>query len=95
MSVSGELLCSFELLKPLDSAALKQQMKKSRNRRSSMMHQSPVCYRNPREWVILSRANFILTACDYGCSELLMTPQAPLLAIIFLRTYGRIYTGAD
>jgi len=42
MSVSGELLCSFELLKPLDSTALKQQMKKSRNRRSSVMHQSPV-----------------------------------------------------
>lgn len=42
MSVSGELLCSFELLKPLDSTALKQQMKKSRNRRSTMMHQSPV-----------------------------------------------------
>lgn len=41
MSVSGELLCSFELLKPLDSTALKQQMKKSRNRRSSVMHQSP------------------------------------------------------
>ncbi|KAL7266842.1 serine/threonine protein phosphatase Pzh1 [Rhizina undulata] len=41
MSVSGELLCSFELLKPLDSTALKQQMKKSRNKRSSMIHQSP------------------------------------------------------
>ncbi|KAI5803855.1 serine/threonine-protein phosphatase PP-Z [Geopyxis carbonaria] len=41
MSVSGELLCSFELLKPLDSTALKQQMKKSRSRRTSMMHQSP------------------------------------------------------
>lgn len=43
MSVSGELLCSFELLKPLDSTALKQQMKKSKSRRSSMMPQSPVC----------------------------------------------------
>jgi serine/threonine-protein phosphatase PP1 catalytic subunit len=42
MSVSGELLCSFELLKPLDSAALKQQMKKGRSQRNSMMHQSPV-----------------------------------------------------
>ena len=42
MSVSAELLCSFELLKPLDSAALKQQMKRSRSRRSSMTHQSPV-----------------------------------------------------
>lgn len=42
MSVSGELLCSFELLKPLDSTELKQQMKKGKNRRSSMLHQSPV-----------------------------------------------------
>lgn len=41
MSVSGELLCSFELLKPLDSTALKQQMKKSKGRRSSMLPQSP------------------------------------------------------
>ncbi|KAF8428207.1 serine/threonine-protein phosphatase PP-Z [Tirmania nivea] len=41
MSVSGELLCSFELLKPLDSTALKQQMKKSKGRRSSMFPQSP------------------------------------------------------
>lgn len=46
MSVSGELLCSFELLKPLDSTALKQQMKKSRSRRTSMMHQSPVSSSN-------------------------------------------------
>ncbi|PUU77851.1 Metallo-dependent phosphatase-like protein [Tuber borchii] len=42
MSVSGELLCSFELLKPLDSAALKQQMKKGRGKRASLMYQSPV-----------------------------------------------------
>ncbi|KAF8432875.1 Metallo-dependent phosphatase-like protein [Terfezia claveryi] len=41
MSVSGELLCSFELLKPLDSTALKQQMKKGKGRRSSMLPQSP------------------------------------------------------
>jgi serine/threonine-protein phosphatase PP1 catalytic subunit len=41
MSVSGELLCSFELLKPLDSAALKQQMKKGRGKRASLMYQSP------------------------------------------------------
>ena len=48
MSVSGELLCSFELLKPLDSTQLKQQMKKSKHRRSSLMPQSPVCacYKN-------------------------------------------------
>ncbi|KAL5395047.1 serine/threonine protein phosphatase Pzh1 [Paraphaeosphaeria minitans] len=41
MSVSAELLCSFELLKPLDSSALKQHIKKSRNKRQSMLN-SPV-----------------------------------------------------
>ena len=33
MSVSQDLLCAFELLKPLDSAALKKEMHKSRKRR--------------------------------------------------------------
>ncbi|KAI9038530.1 putative serine/threonine protein phosphatase [Aspergillus affinis] len=37
MSVSGELLCSFELLKPLDSTALKNHIKKGRNKRNSML----------------------------------------------------------
>lgn len=41
MSVSGELLCSFELLKPLDSAALKSHIKKGRNMRNSILS-SPV-----------------------------------------------------
>jgi serine/threonine-protein phosphatase PP1 catalytic subunit len=41
MSVSGELLCSFELLKPLDSSALKSHIKKGRNRRQNMLN-SPV-----------------------------------------------------
>lgn len=41
MSVSGELLCSFELLKPLDSTALKNHIKKGRNKRNSMLN-SPV-----------------------------------------------------
>ncbi|QSZ32222.1 hypothetical protein DSL72_001795 [Monilinia vaccinii-corymbosi] len=41
MSVSIELLCSFELLKPLDSSALKSQMKKSRNKRNSMVNSPP------------------------------------------------------
>ncbi|MCJ1365015.1 serine/threonine protein phosphatase Pzh1 [Acarospora aff. strigata] len=41
MSVSGELLCSFELLKPLDSSALKSHIKKRRNKRNSMLN-SPV-----------------------------------------------------
>ncbi|KAI4951049.1 hypothetical protein J4E86_007558 [Alternaria arbusti] len=42
MSVSGELLCSFELLKPLDSSALKSHIKKSRNKRQSMLNSPDV-----------------------------------------------------
>lgn len=41
MSVSSELLCSFELLKPLDSSALKSHIKKGRNKRQNMLN-SPV-----------------------------------------------------
>jgi serine/threonine-protein phosphatase PP1 catalytic subunit len=41
MSVSGELLCSFELLKPLDSTALKNHIKKGRKERNSILS-SPV-----------------------------------------------------
>lgn len=41
MSVSQNLLCSFELLKPLDSTALKSHIKKGRNQRNSMIN-SPV-----------------------------------------------------
>ncbi|CAL5870110.1 uncharacterized protein PFLUO_LOCUS4345 [Penicillium psychrofluorescens] len=41
MSVSGELLCSFELLKPLDSTALKNHIKKGRNKRNSMLNSPP------------------------------------------------------
>ncbi|EPQ28167.1 uncharacterized protein PFL1_04494 [Pseudozyma flocculosa PF-1] len=40
MSVSEDLLCAFELLKPLDGAALKKEMAKNK-RRSMMQHQSP------------------------------------------------------
>lgn len=42
MSVSSNLLCSFELLKPLDSSALKSHIKKGRNARQNMLN-SPVC----------------------------------------------------
>lgn len=42
MSVSMELLCSFELLKPLDSNALKNHIKKGRTKRNQMLN-SPVC----------------------------------------------------
>ncbi|KAJ5439230.1 Serine/threonine-protein phosphatase PP-Z [Penicillium daleae] len=41
MSVSGELLCSFELLKPLDSTALKNHIKKGRSKRNSMLSSPP------------------------------------------------------
>jgi serine/threonine-protein phosphatase PP1 catalytic subunit len=41
MSVSSELLCSFELLKPLDSSALKSHIKKSRNKRQHMLNSPP------------------------------------------------------
>ncbi|KAL1305237.1 hypothetical protein AAFC00_002153 [Neodothiora populina] len=41
MSVSGELLCSFELLKPLDSTALKRHIKKGRNERQNMLNSPP------------------------------------------------------
>lgn len=35
MSVSEDLLCAFELLKPLDGAALKKEMQKKRRQRSA------------------------------------------------------------
>jgi serine/threonine-protein phosphatase PP1 catalytic subunit len=46
MSVSSELLCSFELLKPLDSSALKSHIKKGRNKRQQMLN-SPVSLFGP------------------------------------------------
>jgi serine/threonine-protein phosphatase PP1 catalytic subunit len=47
MSVSAELLCSFELLKPLDSTALKSHIKRGRNMRNNLLN-SPVSLRLPR-----------------------------------------------
>jgi hypothetical protein len=41
MSVSEDLLCSFELLKPLDGAALKKEMTKSK--RKSYVYKFIVC----------------------------------------------------
>ncbi|CAK7565190.1 MAG: serine/threonine protein phosphatase Pzh1 [Sporothrix epigloea] len=46
MSVSSELLCSFELLKPLDSNGLKNHIKKQRNSRKNFIN-SPVYFTNP------------------------------------------------
>lgn len=47
MSVSSELLCSFELLKPLDSSALKSHIKKSRNKRAQLLNSPPANF-NPQ-----------------------------------------------
>ncbi|KAK7202715.1 Metallo-dependent phosphatase-like protein [Myxozyma melibiosi] len=50
MSVSEELLCSFELLKPLDSAALKQEMRRGRYERKNGMHSSPPASQVPQSF---------------------------------------------
>src|SRR4051812_46271651 len=60
MSVSSELLCSFELLKPLDSDALKSHIKKGRNKRNQLLN-SPVSFRGP----FLSAMSLTnVTACE-------------------------------
>ncbi|CAD6966988.1 unnamed protein product [Tilletia controversa] len=41
MSVSEDLLCAFELLKPLDGAALKKEMAKNKRKSTLLQHQSP------------------------------------------------------
>lgn len=56
MSVSAELLCSFELLKPLDSSALKSHIKKGRNKRQNMLN-SPVCDKYPQSDVLSTDLN--------------------------------------
>lgn len=67
MSVSDELLCSFELLKPLDSSALKSHIKKGRNKRNSILN-SPVSI---ARW-ILRRVTNGTSACRGVGSELLV-----------------------
>lgn len=47
MSVNAELLCSFELLKPLDSSALKSHIKKGRNKRQNMLNSPVRCLCSP------------------------------------------------
>lgn len=56
MSVSSELLCSFELLKPLDSSALKSHIKKGRNKRQQMLN-SPVSRPYPASQHPVRQAN--------------------------------------
>jgi hypothetical protein len=74
MSVSGELLCSFELLKPLDTSALKQHIKKSRNKRQSMLN-SPV--RKLTAWLTNDTTSqghiYLNITLTYGFSQLLST----------------------
>ena len=45
MSVSEDLLCSFELLKPLDGAALKKEMTKSKRKRYVVAYLSVLDWR--------------------------------------------------
>ena len=76
MSVSDELLCSFELLKPLDSSALKSHIKKGRNRRQNMVN-SPVC-----DLLTKARVQKCLRNIKAGysfCPELLTRLPRPLL----------------
>ena len=74
MSVSAELLCSFELLKPLDSSALKSHIKKGRNKRQSMLN-SPVSADG--SFPDSQYANRSATACEPVPSELLEVFSQP------------------
>ena len=69
MSVSGELLCSFELLKPLDSSALKSHIKKGRNKRQTMLN-SPVSASS--NLISFQRDANEITACESVSPELLV-----------------------
>jgi serine/threonine-protein phosphatase PP1 catalytic subunit len=77
MSVSGELLCSFELLKPLDSSALKSHIKKSRNKRQSMLNSPVRATHNGFLGVCPSRAiyNIFCTLTDFAFSLLITLPR--------------------
>lgn len=84
MSVSGELLCSFELLKPLDSSALKSHIKKGRNKRNSMLN-SPVS-----EILIVNMCNSILTKSFVACHGICPKLLKPLfIALFYERSTGR------
>ncbi len=78
MSVSSELLCSFELLKPLDSSALKSHIKKGRNKRNSTFN-SPVSsnYAQSIPHAMLT----VLLACKLQSSECIMSEQRRIVSI--------------
>ncbi len=72
MSVSSNLLCSFELLKPLDSSALKTHIKKGRNARQNMLN-SPV---SDDQLFLLHLSANDWKACKSLGSELLEVAQS-------------------
>lgn len=69
MSVSDGLLCSFELLKPLDSNALKSHIKKGRNKRNSMLN-SPVSL--TLFSLRIENLTDHISACNCICTKFLM-----------------------
>jgi hypothetical protein len=76
MSVSSNLLCSFELLKPLDSSALKSHIKKGRNARQNMLN-SPV--RNkPNAHACENPLTLMSPACHCLGTELLISSEFPV-----------------
>ena len=79
MAVSDQLLCSFELLKPLDSSALKSHIKKGRNKRQNMLN-SPVSA--PHTGKLRNAVS------DYSCSLLPYPHRAS--SIHSSRFYGMI-----
>lgn len=86
MSVSSELLCSFELLKPLDSTALKNHIKKGRNKRNSMLN-SPVRRPLPLFLVSLLRVKWS-SLCRTTFTRISSTSvfvHCPLTDIFYLR----------
>jgi hypothetical protein len=76
MSVSSELLCSFELLKPLDSNALKSHIKKGRTKRNNILN-SPVSILPLASWRLEEAADTIdslLVCMSHGaCDERLQS----------------------
>ena len=77
MSVSAELLCSFELLKPLDSSALKSHIKKARNNRQNMLNSPVSTLTAPLQRGLTTN---IRTARESIPSKLLSDPRGDLLS---------------
>lgn len=99
MSVSGELLCSFELLKPLDSSALKSHIKKGRNKRNSMLN-SPVShqchFKSLLRILILKLITCSLLWFQLKVTELLINQSPPddLVATrLVLRLWAEMHPG--